>query len=119
MFECLPQAWPEPQIVWKYNERPLDSRALSEKLQDGKPKYSVRKIAKADMLSTDNNLMKSSANDELHDFSGSRLTVHHVDKRDEGTYSCFVEVKGSHRLIKRESPNATLMAVGKLIRKAI
>lgn len=121
-FDCLPQAWPEPNIQWRHNGQLIEPHEL--RLADGSAKYSINRIAKTDLNVAPEKLpsMQSAAttntedvNDQqqqLIDVFGSRLVIKDVDKGDEGKYSCLVETKGSHRMIERESPSAQLRALG-------
>ena len=126
LFDCLPQAWPDPRIQWRRNGQPLDP---DEPRLDGSRKYSVSRMARTDfdraiMQSLDkletganeNDDKRPSDNQEPIDLFGSRLVIRQVDKNDEGRYSCLVETGGSHRLIERESPAAILLTYGKLTR---
>lgn len=46
-FDCLPQAWPEPAIQWRHDGRLIEPDEF--KLADASAKYSLNKIAKADL----------------------------------------------------------------------
>lgn len=120
-FDCLPQAWPEPQIQWRRNGRLLDLNEL--RLFDGNIRYSITRLAQTDFTNSMQNEDKLSASKEQMasigsqkavDFFGSRLEIRQVDKSDEGNYSCLVETKGSHRILERESPSAMLLTYGEL-----
>lgn len=104
-LDCLPQAWPEPNITWRRNGRLID---LNEARPDGSGKYTVQRIARTAADDQDNQSR------HLVDLFGSQLVIKQVDKSDEGNYSCLVETKGSHQLIERESPVAKLSALGEL-----
>lgn len=75
-----------------------------------------RQVAGNLSQNNNNNNNNANANDQLVDLFGSRLVIKQVDKMDEGSYSCVVETKGSHRLIERESPSARLIVSGKYCR---
>lgn len=124
VFECLPQAWPEPSIQWRRNGQLLDLE--DSRLIDGSVKYSINRLARTD-FATDNSSnnspleeisdgRKAQLNDGPMDLFGSRLVIRQVDKNDEGNYSCLVETKGSQRHIERESPGAILQTFGKFER---
>lgn len=49
-FDCLPQAWPEPQIQWRFNGQPIELNGT--RLPDGSHKYQVIKLAKTDIANT-------------------------------------------------------------------
>lgn len=55
-FDCLPQVWPEPRIQWRRNGRPVDPQELPT-LPDGSAKYSISKIARADLNSNNNEVL--------------------------------------------------------------
>lgn len=118
-FDCLPQAWPEPNIRWRHNGQLIEPREL--RLTDGSAKYSINRIAKTDLNLVPEKLLSTQTVDysleeqqqQPIDVFGSRLVIKEVDKGDEGKYSCLVETKGSHKFIERESPSAQLKALGK------
>lgn len=131
VFDCLPQAWPEPKVEWRHNGQLIEANEVN--LPDGSAKYLIQRIATADSnvtldgmgtngAETLQDLQLNNNNDQvgrqigqqlLVDLFGSRLVIKQVDKNDEGSYSCLVETKGSHRLIERESPSARLTVGGK------
>lgn len=51
-FDCLPEAWPEPQIQWRFNGQLIDlndsNNRLLTSLPDGSAKYAIQRIASAD-----------------------------------------------------------------------
>lgn len=117
-FDCLPQAWPEPTIVWRRDGRPLDL-ADGRRLPDSQAKYEIQRIAKTDLNEANggtkliNRAETPKEADGLINVLGSRLVINKVQKADEGKYSCLIETKGSHRLIERESPVGQLIVSGK------
>lgn len=61
-FDCLPEAWPEPQITWRLNNQLIDlneplhsssnnNNRLIMSLPDGSAKYAIERIAQADFVS--------------------------------------------------------------------
>lgn len=134
-LDCLPQAWPEPQIKWRHNGKLIEglagsSQATLPRLPDGGPKYVVNKIAAATENSNNNNnnhqnnmqnggssfespiqgqkARSQNADKQFVDLIGLQLIIKQVDKSDQGQYSCIVETQGSHRHLERESPSAQL-----------
>lgn len=118
-FDCLPQAWPEPNIHWRHNGRLIEPHEL--RLTDGSSKYTINRIAKTDLNLIPEKLLSTHVADQsleqqqqqTIDVFGSRLVIKDVDKSDEGRYTCLVETRGSHKFIERESPSAQLTALGK------
>ena len=50
-LDCLPEAWPEPQIQWRHNGQLIDlndsNNRLLTSLADGSAKYAIQRIASA------------------------------------------------------------------------
>lgn len=130
-FDCLPEAWPEPRIQWRHNGQLIEPN--EPRLADGSAKFSINKIARADFARNPLQTIMTAAditsgaqstimgpneasrsnndNKQLVDNFGSQLVIKQVEKADEGSYSCLVETKGSHKLIEYESPAAQLTAL--------
>lgn len=117
-LDCLPQAWPEPQIQWRHNGRLIEPNE-SPKLPDGSAKYTLNKLAKANPLNAGSppvqTMDDTNKQQPLIDIIGSQLVIKSLDKNDEGRYSCIVSTKSSHRIIERESKGAQLSALGKYL----